>query len=352
MELNKSIYFEEGKVYIIDQRWLPHKLVIETLETVDDAVTAIKDMYVRGAPLIGATAAYGMYLAVLNGDNIDESAKKLIDARPTAIDLTWAVNKQLDVINNIHPISNNEVETTLNVANSIVKETIENCRLIGEHGSSLIQDIYNKKKSTVNILTHCNAGWLATVEYGTATAPIYNAFDKGIDLHVWVDETRPRNQGARLTTWELNQRGIPNTVISDNVGGHLMQNNMVDIVIVGSDRTTYTGDVCNKIGTYLKAVAANDNGVPFYAALPSSTIDWELQNGRDIPIEQRSGEEVKYVQGSYDGNIVKVLITPEESNVVNYAFDVTPRNLVTGIITERGICNSHKILDLYPENDR
>ena len=342
----RSIWVRENKVQIIDQRMLPHKFVIENLDSVNDAARAIKDMHVRGAPLIGATAGYGMYLAVLTNQDLNESSKQLISTRPTAIDLKWAVNRMIKVINN----SKDKLKTAFDEANKITEEAVENCRLIGEYGSTLIEDIYAKKKDTVNILTHCNAGWLATVDYGTATAPIYEAFDKGVIVHVWVDETRPRNQGARMTTWELNQHGIPNTVIADNVGGHLMQHDKVDLVIVGTDRTTHTGDVCNKIGTYLKALAAKDNNIPFYVALPSSTIDWVTKNGLEIPIEERGSEEVKYIQGlDENGEIKKVLLTPKESKAANYAFDVTPRNYVTGLITERGICKPDKIMELFPE---
>ncbi|RME54888.1 S-methyl-5-thioribose-1-phosphate isomerase [Candidatus Woesearchaeota archaeon] len=343
---------EKDTVQIIDQRWLPHEFVIEDLNTVEDVAVAIKDMHVRGAGLIGATAGWGMYVAAKQAKSVEELEKMgdyLKQQRPTAINLEWAIDRQLN------EIKKSNIEDRVNVARNVAKqiedEDAEYCRMIGVHGYKIIEDISKRKNSTVNILTHCNAGWLAFVDYGSATAPIYEAYNRGIDVHVWVDETRPRNQGARLTAWELNMHGVKHTVIADNVGGHLMQNGLVDMVIVGTDRTTYTGYVANKIGTYLKALAAKANNVPFYVALPSSTFDWELENGYDIPIEQRSGEEVKYIQGLLNGKIEKVLLTPEQSNAVNYAFDVTPPELVTGLITERGICEAKKesILKLYPE---
>ncbi|MBN2367376.1 S-methyl-5-thioribose-1-phosphate isomerase [Candidatus Woesearchaeota archaeon] len=337
-------------IQIIDQRHLPHKFIIEDLKTLDDAAIAIKDMHVRGAPLIGATAGYGMYLAALECIDLEEAARKLKSTRPTAIDLAWAVDWQLKETKD----KTDKAAATFETANKITEEIVEQCRKIGQHGMKLIEDISRKKEGPVNILTHCNAGWLATVDYGTATAPIYAAFDKGIKVHVWVDETRPRNQGARLTAWELLQHGIPHTIIADNVGGHLMQHGMVDMVVVGTDRTTYTGDVANKIGTYLKALAAKDTNVPFYVALPSSTFDWKTSSGMDIPIEQRGDEEVKYIQGKDNsGELTKVLLTPEKSPAANYAFDVTPARLVTGLITERGVCGADKegIKKLYPEKN-
>ncbi len=362
----RTIWLKDYKtVQIIDQRWLPHHFVIEDLRTLDDFCTAIKDMHVRGAGLIGATAGYAMYIATLNApknkefnEYIKEASNKLKSTRPTAVNLAWAVEKQLKALETAKGVDNNAIvrsHIALQTANHIANEDANNCKKIGEHGSKLIENIYNKKNNTVNILTHCNAGWLAFVDYGSATAPIYAAFDKDIDVHVWVDETRPRNQGARLTAWELNQHGIKHTVIADNVGGHLMQHGLVDIVIVGTDRTTYTGDVANKIGTYLKALAAKDNNVPFYVALPSSTFDWKIKDGiKEIPIEQRTGNEVKYIQGLHNNKIQQVLLTPKDSPAVNFAFDVTPARLITSLITERGICNATEedILSLFPEKKK
>jgi methylthioribose-1-phosphate isomerase len=347
-------------VQIIDQRLLPHKFVIEDLTTVDQACAAIKDMHVRGAPLIGATAAFGMYLAALKApqspdpaflEALKVAAEQLKATRPTAINLAWAVEQMLAVVDEKESPETN-TESVRIAAQTLTDGEVEACRMIGEHGVGFIEEISKRKGGeTVNILTHCNAGWLACVDYGTATAPIYAAHDKGIKVHVWVDETRPRNQGARITAWELGKHGVPHTVIVDNVGGHLMQHGMVDMVIVGTDRTTYTGDVANKIGTYLKALAAKDNDIPFYVALPSSTIDWETRSGRDIPIEQRDATEVKYIQGKHQDEIVSVLLTPEDSPAVNYAFDLTPAHLVTKLITERGVCpvNEEGVLGLFPE---
>jgi methylthioribose-1-phosphate isomerase len=350
-------------VQVIDQRYLPHRFVIENLSSIDQVATAIKDMHVRGAPLIGATAAWGMYLACLSAVREGEedfqaamqTAAKLLHAtRPTAINLAWALQRMLQVVANPDSPAD-RIEATRKTAAAITDEEAEACRMIGEHGVALLAEIAEHKDGQpVNILTHCNAGWLACVDYGTATAPIYAAHDQGIPVHVWVDETRPRNQGARLTAWELGQHGVPHTVIVDNVGGHLMQHQMVDIVIVGTDRTTYTGDVANKIGTYLKALAAKDNEIPFYVALPSSTIDWEIRNGLEIPIEQREASEVKTIQGLHDGEIKTVLLTPDTSPAVNYAFDVTPARFVDGLITERGICQASEegLLSLFPEKRR
>lgn len=343
---------DEKVIQIIDQRNLPHEFIIEDLKSVDDFAVAIKDMHVRGAGLIGATAGFGMYIAALNGDNLDEAGKKLKATRPTAVNLAWAVDRQLKAIKNVE----DKVKVALETAKEIADEDANFCKRLGNHGMKIIEEISQKKnEKVVNILTHCNAGWLAFVDYGSAIAPIYAAHDKGIKVHVWVDETRPRNQGARLTAWELLQHGVPHTVISDNVGGHLMQHGMVDMCIVGTDRTTYTGDVANKIGTYLKALAAKDNNIPFYVALPSSTFDWKIKDGiKEIPIEQRGNEEVKYAQGLVDGQIKRVLLTPKDSHAANFAFDVTPRRLITGLITERGICkaNEESILKLYPEHKR
>jgi methylthioribose-1-phosphate isomerase len=344
-------------IQIIDQRYLPHKFVIEDLKTVDEVARAIKDMHVRGAGLIGATAGFGMYIAALHApadsfsSALATAGEQLKETRPTAVNLAWAVDRQLEAIT--APDVDDPIKVALETAQTIADEDAEFCRRIGEHGVSLIEEISKKKDGDViNILTHCNAGWLAFVDYGSATAPIYAAHDKGINVHVWVDETRPRNQGARLTAWELGQHGVPHTVIADNVGGHLMQHGLVDMVITGTDRTTYTGDVGNKIGTYLKALAAHDNGIPFYTALPSSTFDWTMRDGvREIPIEQRGGEEVRYIQGLHEGEIKSVLLTPEDSPTANFAFDVTPSRLVTGLITERGICaaSEEEVLGLYPE---
>ena len=336
-----TIWFDDDKssVQIIDQRFLPHELKIVTLSSVEDAEYAIREMQVRGAPLIGVTAAFGMYLAsIKNSSNefMETSGIFLKNARPTAVNLSWAINKIL------HEIKNIEVDTRknfiLNLAKKIRKDDIEACKKIGEYGSSFIENIYNKKKSTVNILTHCNAGWLATVDWGTALSPIFNSKKKNIPIHVWVDETRPRNQGFNLTAWELMNENIDCSLIVDNVGGHLMQKGMVDLCITGTDRTTSSGDVCNKIGTYLKALAAHDNNIPFYVAAPISSIDFEISNGlREIPIEERDASEVTSITGlnSYK-KLETVSIIPENAKAVNYAFDVTPAKFITKIITEKG----------------
>ncbi|MEY3245043.1 MAG: hypothetical protein RL253_184 [Bacteroidota bacterium] len=346
-------------VMIIDQRKLPHQFVVEEITSLQQMEVAIKDMHLRGAGLIGAAAAYGMYLATLEINDFSNSnailtaaAERLKNTRPTAVNLAWAVDQQLDALK--QGISIEELQTIArNKAIVIADEDAANCKKIGEHGLTLIEEISRRKNgATVNILTHCNAGWLAFVDHGTATSPIYTAFEKGIDLHVWVDETRPRNQGASLTAWELNMHGVPHTVIADNVGGHLMQHKMVDLVIVGSDRTTRSGDVANKIGTYLKALAAKDNNVPFYVALPMSSFDWGIKDGlQQIEIEERDADEVKFIEGLCEGEIKKVLLTPGSTPSKNYGFDVTPARLVTGLITERGICeaNEESILKLYPE---
>ncbi|MFL6542962.1 MAG: S-methyl-5-thioribose-1-phosphate isomerase [Chthoniobacterales bacterium] len=331
-------------VQIIDQRALPHRFVIEEITSVDQMATAIREMHVRGAGLIGAAAGYGMYLAARAGEDLRDAADKLIATRPTAINLRFAVERQLTA------------GGSRELAEQIANEDAEYCRAIGDHGVALIKEIAKQKSGApVNVLTHCNAGWLAFVDYGSATSPIYAAHDGGVAVHVWVDETRPRNQGSKLTAWELGQHGVPHTVITDNAGGHLMQHGEVDLVIVGTDRTTYTGDVANKIGTYLKALAAYDNGVPFYVALPSSSFDWELRDGvREIPIEQRAADEVKRADGWNGKAPAEVLIAPEESAAANYGFDVTPRRLVNGLITERGICRAEEesIMDLFPEHRR
>lgn len=339
-----------GIIQIIDQRFLPHRLKIEELKTVDDICIAIKDMHVRGAPLIGVTAAYGIYFACIEAslthdfdESLENSIGKLISTRPTAVNLQWAVDEQLKIIDKFGA-ANEKINAALINARLIAENDISSCKKIGENGFGLIEDISKKKNgNVVNILTHCNAGWLATVDYGTATAPIFLAFERGIKLHVWVDETRPRNQGARLTAWELANEGIPHTVIADNTGGYLMQKGMVDMVITGSDRTARNGDVANKIGTYLKALAAYDNNIPFYVALPSSTIDLNLFDGiADIPIEERNPYEVRFVEGLYNGEMISVLIPPEKSPAANYAFDVTPARLVTGLITEKGIIKANR----------
>ena len=337
-------------IQIIDQRLLPFEFKILDLKTIEDSFNAIKEMWVRGAPLIGVAAAYGMYLGLLNlknnsnlKENITGFAKYLESSRPTAVNLKYATElilKKTESAESLYEKINIAFET----ANQLKTDEIENCRLIGENGFPLIEKISKAKKGEiVNILTHCNAGWLACVDYGTATAPIYHAHKKGIKIHVWVDETRPRNQGARLTAFELEQEGIQHTVIADNTGGLLMQKGMVDMVIVGSDRTSANGDVANKIGTYLKALAANDNNIPFYVSLPLSTIDFNMNDGvNQIPIEQRDVDEVKYVEGWNNKQITKVLIMPENSPVANYGFDVTPAKYVTALITEKGVCKATK----------
>ena len=339
-----TIWFDEKNqvVKIIDQTKLPHQFIIKDLKTVKDAINAIKTMEVRGAPLIGATAAYGIVLAIMEKNNpefIKKSSEDLIKSRPTAINLKWAVNrmnKKLSGVNN-----NEAAKVALDEAKVICEEDVKFCENIGLNGLKIIEKIYNKKKDTVNILTHCNAGWLATIDWGTATSPIYHAHKKGIKVHVWVDETRPRNQGANLTSYELNEEGISNTIIADNTGGILMQRGNVDMCIVGTDRTLSTGDVANKIGTYLKALAAHDNNVPFYVALPSSTIDWDIKDFKNIPIEERNSEELSYVEGlDESNNVKKVLIYPKKSKAMNLAFDVTPAKYVTGLITEKGVCEA------------
>lgn len=350
---------DESVVDIIDQRLLPHEYVIKKLRTVDETITAIKDMSVRGAPLIGATGAYGVYLATLNCPSkeitekyLRKECERLKASRPTAVNLAWAVDLVLEQILK-ESDSCDKIKTAKKMAEKVTEGEALNSKKIGEFGVSLIEKISQAKNGeTVNILTHCNAGWLACIGYGTATAPIYEAFNRGIDVHVWVDETRPLNQGSRLTAWELGKYGVKHTIITDNAGGHLMQHKMVDIVITGTDRTTYTGDVANKIGTYLKALAAHDNNIPFYVALPSSTFDWTIKDGvKDIPIEIRDPDEIRYIQGSINNKIENVLVPPIDSPAGNYAFDVTPARLVTGFITERGLCKASEksILELFPE---
>jgi methylthioribose-1-phosphate isomerase len=347
-------------IQLIDQRFLPHRFVIEAVSTVHGMANAIKEMHLRGAGLIGAAAGYGMYLATLTAKSPTEfeeglaaAAAQLKATRPTAVNLAWAVERQLKSIGAAEGVEAKQ-RVAFDTAQQIADENVDDCRRIGEHGVELIRHLSEKKGGApVNVLTHCNAGWLAFVDHGSATAPIYAAHDGRIPIHVWVDETRPRNQGSKLTAWELGEHGVPHTVIADNMGGHLMQHGAVDIVIVGTDRTTRTGDVANKIGTYLKALAAKDNGVPFYVALPSSSFDWNIRDGlKEIPIEERDSDEVNYVDGWHDGNLVEVRLTPQTSAAANFGFDVTPRQFVTGLITERGICQAgeESILHLFPEH--
>jgi methylthioribose-1-phosphate isomerase len=349
-------------IRLIDQRALPHQFVVETIRTADEMARAIQEMHVRGAGLIGAAAGYGMYLATLEVGTENSFNQKMIDAasklkatRPTAVNLARAINLQLSGLSNADDVVSKR-ETAFRIAGQLADEDAEYCRRIGEHGAELIRRISKQKSGDpVNLLTHCNAGWLAFVDYGSATAPIYAAHDSGIPVHVWVDETRPRNQGSKLTAWELGQHGVPHTIIADNAGGHLMQHGKVDAVIVGSDRTTFTGDVANKIGTYLKALAAKDNAIPFYVALPSSSFDWSMRDGlKEIPIEERASNEVNHAHGWYEGAPMEVRLSPVNSRAANYGFDVTPRHLVTGLITERGICQAaeESILELFPERRR
>ena len=340
----RTIWFENKIVKIIDQTKLPHEFTIKELKNVKDAINAIKVMEVRGAPLIGATAAYGLVLAINENNDqnfLNKSANELIKSRPTAINLKWAVDR---MINKLKGVSNSKfLEIAINEANKICEDDINFCKKIGTNGLKIIEDIYNKKKDTVNILTHCNAGWLATINWGTATSPIYHAHKKGIPIHVWVDETRPRNQGANLTSFELNQENIKNTIIADNTGGILMQRGQVDLCLVGTDRTLSNGDVCNKVGTYLKAISAKENSVPFYVALPSSTIDWDLKDSKNIPIEERDTDELSFIEGlDNEGNIRKIQIYPKNSTTLNLAFDVTPAKYITGLITEKGLCSASK----------
>ena len=340
----RTIWFDEENktVKIIDQTKLPHQFIIKDLKTIKDAINAIKTMEVRGAPLIGGAAAYGIVLAIMENNDLEfikKSSEDLIKSRPTAINLQWAVHRMNNKLSLVNP--NDFLNIALNEAKEICNEDVKFCKNIGLNGLKIIEEIYNKKNDTVNILTHCNAGWLATINWGTATSPIYHAHKKGIPVHVWVDETRPRNQGANLTSYELNEEQIPNTIITDNTGGILMQRGEVDICIVGTDRTLSTGDVCNKIGTYLKALAAHDNNVPFYVALPSSTIDWNIKDFKEIPIEERNSEELSHAEGmDEEGNVKKVLIYPKKSKAKNLAFDITPAKYVTGLITEKGICEA------------
>jgi len=373
----RTIWLKPGNervVQLIDQRFLPHRFVIEDVSTVTQMATAIRDMHVRGAGLIGASAGYGMYLAVLEAGqtggpsrtrrisaeefdtHLANAAAQLKATRPTAVNLSWAVERVLSAIAGETPAATEiqkKVEIALRTATAIAEQDAEHCRMIGQHGLNLIEQIARTKNGKqINVLTHCNAGWLAFVDYGSALAPVYAAHDRGLPVHVWVDETRPRSQGSKLTAWELGQHGVPHTIIADSAGGHLMQRGEVDLVIVGSDRTTRTGDVANKIGTYLKALAAQDNGVPFYVALPSSSFDWTIRDGSEIPIEERGAEELKHAEGWRDGETVEVRVAPEDSPAANYGFDVTPRRLVTGLITERGVCKADEksILELFAEH--
>ena len=338
---------ERDGVLVLDQRYLPEKKIEYLIDTSGKAIRAIRDMVIRGAPLIGVTAAYGIWLAareLADADNFQEkmkeAARSLQETRPTAINLAWSLNRQMSIVEKGGAVKET-VDHLLHEAERIATEDALMCWKIGNHGLRLIEEIADKK-GRVNLLTHCNAGRLACVEYGTATAPIYLAHEKGIDVHVWVDETRPRLQGARLTAYELGEAGIPHTIIPDNAAGHIMQHGMVDIVIVGCDRLTRFGDACNKIGTYTKALAARDNNLPFYVALPSSTIDWGIEDWKEIPIEQRPDTEVNSINGFYNGEHISMQITPDKSPVANYGFDVTPARLITGIITEEGIKNTER----------
>ncbi|MBL4853051.1 MAG: S-methyl-5-thioribose-1-phosphate isomerase [Robiginitomaculum sp.] len=352
----RTIWVDNDVVKIIDQRFLPHELKIISLDTLEDARSAIADMKVRGAPCIGATAMYGLAVAVRN-DPSDTSIKTAYDtlnaSRPTAVNLKWAIDECIGALDGVDETKRADVLFKLSAKNC--DDDVQMCSNIGDFGKTLLDEIAKHKNGEViNILTHCNAGWVATVDWGTAISPIYKAFNAGMNVHVWVDETRPRSQGARLTAWELEQHGVPYTVITDNSGGHLMQHGLVDICLVGTDRTTATGDVCNKIGTYLKALAAFDNGVPFYVCAPSNSIDWDMSDGlKEIPIEVRSGEqEVGWIMGrDEDGIIRRVTTMPDPAKTRNDAFDVTPRKYITGLITERGITNASRagLLQLFPE---
>lgn len=353
----RSIWYDGDarEVRIIDQRWLPHDFRIVALKTREDFATAIRDMWVRGAPLIGATAAYGVAEDMArdpSDSNLDETWSALNATRPTAINLRWALDRCRTALRPLRPEERGEAAWRL--AHELADEDVEINRRIGMNGLGLIREIAAKKPAgePVRILTHCNAGWLATVDWGTATSPMYHAAEAGIPIHVWVDETRPRNQGA-LTAWELGSHGISHDYVTDNAGGHLMQQGLVDMVITGTDRTTATGDVCNKIGTYLKALAARDNGVPFYVALPSPTIDWTVRDGiKEIPIEDRPQREVTHVQGTAeDGSIAWVRVSPEGTPGANPAFDVTPSRLVTGLITEMGVAEASEsgLAAMFPD---
>jgi len=360
----RTIWMKEddpSTVQVIDQQKLPHEFGVVDLRTVEDFRRAIQDMTIRGAGLIGATAGYGMYIAALTAPEKDalayigEAAEILTATRPTASNLAWAVKRQLQTV---RACATREamIAGALKTAADIADEDAESCRRIGAYGQALISEIARRKRGeTVHILTHCNAGWLAFVDYGSATAPIYAAHAAGVRLHVWVDETRPRNQGASLTAWELGQQGVPHDLIADNVGGHLMQHGLVDLVITGADRVSRNGDAANKIGTYLKALAAQDNRVPFYVALPSSTFDFDMSDGvKDIPIEERDPGEVRFVTGkTADGRIGTVQVCPDSTPARNWGFDVTPARLITGLISERGVCEASEagILGLFPEKN-
>jgi len=340
----KTIWFDEKKqvVKIIDQRKLPHQFIIKELKNVNEVKNAIKFMNVRGAPLIGVTAAYGIVLAIIENNDLNfikQSSEDLIKSRPTAINLKWAIDR---MINKLSEINSTEIlSVALKEAKDICDEDQKFCKNIGLNGLKIIKEIYDKKKDTVNILTHCNAGWLATINWGTATSPVYHAHKEGIPVHIWVDETRPRNQGANLTSYELNEEQVSNTIITDNAGGVLMQQGKVDLCIVGSDRTASNGDVCNKVGTYLKALAAYDNNVPFYAALSSPTIDWDIKDSKNFPLEVRDSRELSHIEGlDENDNLKKILIYPKKSKAMNLAFDVTPAKYITGLITEKGICEA------------
>jgi methylthioribose-1-phosphate isomerase len=342
-------------VQVIDQTLLPHEFVVRDLETMEDAERAIRTMIVRGAPLIGATASYGMALAMATDPSdamLGRAYDFLLGSRPTAVNLRWALD---DLRALLAPLpAARRRDTAYRRAAEICDEDAEICRRIGENGLGLIRSL-KPRRDRINALTHCNAGWLATVDWGTALAPIYQAHDAGMPIHVWVDETRPRNQGASLTAWELGKHGVPHTVIADNAGGHLMQRGEVDFVITGTDRTTRRGDVCNKIGTYLKALAAHDNGVPFYVGLPYPSIDWTIEDGGAIPIEERNAAEVSRIAGrTASGEVVTVDVLPHDSPAANPAFDVTPARLVTALVTERGVCSASEpgLLSLYPEQAR
>ncbi|MEA1914848.1 MAG: S-methyl-5-thioribose-1-phosphate isomerase [Campylobacterota bacterium] len=340
----KALWINEDKfLEVIDQTKLPFEYETKVLKTTEEVVTAIKDMTIRGAGVIGSVAAFGIYTACMEVDSYEELKQKALlirESRPTAVNLMWAVDKMMDQLKDSHDLINDALKFSINISDEEALETIE----IANYGCDIIEAILKaKNKTTINVLTHCNAGWLAIVDEGTALAPMYEAKRRGIDVHVWVDETRPRNQGASLTAWELTQSGINHTIIADNTGGHLMQAGLVDMVITGADRVSANGDVANKIGTYLKALAARDNDIPFYVAIPSSTFDFDIKDGmKEIPIELRSGDEVKYMRGvNKEGKVTEVLITPKDSPAINYGFDVTPARLVTGLITNKGVCEAN-----------
>ncbi len=345
-------------VDVIDQTLLPHRFEMVRLTSVEEVARAISGMLVRGAPLIGVAAAYGVCLAVRSDPSdahLDQALRLLAATRPTAVNLGWALGEMRSAL--LPLPSSGRCDAAYATAARLADDDVETCRRIGVHGLAILQELVaGKPGARVNVLTHCNAGWLATVDWGTALAPVYMAHDAGLEVHVWVDETRPRNQGAALTAFELAAHGVPHTVVVDNVGGHLMQHGLVDVCLVGTDRTTSHGDVANKVGTYLKALAAFDNRVPFYVGLPASSIDWEIADGvAEIPIEQRGGDEVRVVSGrTADGRLETVAVTPPASPVANYAFDVTPARLVTGLITERGVCpaSADGLLSLFPERRR